>query len=142
MRGLLLALPLLVAACSGRMQPAGLAGTGWELVQLREGGRALRVEDPSRYTMAFEAGEQVALRLDCNRVGAPAIVTPLLTGGRIEIGPIATTRAACPPGSLDTRVAQGLTQAQRYRLDGDTMRIEQRDGGQQIWRRAAVTPPA
>jgi heat shock protein HslJ len=142
MRRLALVLvPLLLAACTGRAQPAALAGTGWELVELREAGRVTRVEEPARYAMAFGANDEVALRLDCNRGRARAMVTPHLTGGLVEFGAIATTRMMCAPDSLDGQVARGLSGTLLYTLQGDTLQLNGPGGSQLVWRRASVTPP-
>jgi len=140
MRSLSLVLLLSLAACSGRIQPAQLAGTSWELVELNGGAAgAQRVAAPSDYTIAFEPDGTAALRLACNRGAGSYQLTPTgFRGGRIEFGPIAMTRAMCPPGSLDSRVAQDLSTAQRYRLEDGTLRIDLASpGGQQLWRQAA-----
>jgi heat shock protein HslJ len=120
------------------MQPAQLAGTSWQLVELRGGdGGTLRVQAPASYTIAFEPDGTAGLRLDCNRGQGSYLLTPTgFRGGRIEFGPIAGTRAACPPGSLDGRVARELATAQRYRLEDGTLRLELAEAGaQQVWRR-------
>ncbi len=141
-RSAALLLPLALAACGGRIQPGQLAGTSWQLVELRSNDDAIgatRVPEPARYTLAFDGAGQVALRLDCNRGRGTATITPTgLTGGRLEFGPVAMTRAMCPPGSLDTRVARELPFVRSYMLQGDTLRLELfADGGQQVWRRVA-----
>jgi heat shock protein HslJ len=138
MRPVLLLLPLALAACGGRMQPAQLAGSSWQLVELRSGAESRRVEQPARYTMAFDQPDEVSLQLDCNRGRGRAEVTPTgFSGGRVAFGAIATTRAMCPPGSLDTQVARGLSGTLLYTLEGDTLRLSGPGGAQQVWRRAA-----
>jgi heat shock protein HslJ len=138
MRRLLLLAPLALAACGGRMQPAQLAGTAWHLQELRSGGEIRRIEQPALYTMAFDQPDEVALRLDCNRGRGRAEVTPTgFSGGRVAFGPVATTRAMCPPGSLDGQVARGLSGTLLYTLQGDTLRLSGPGGAQQVWRRAA-----
>lgn len=129
---------LLLGAGSAAAQPASpLAGTSWELLELHSPEDSIgtvRVDDPSRYTLAFSADGAVALRLDCNRGrGSWRSEEP----HRLEFGPIAMTRAMCPPGSLDGRLGRELPFVRSYALRGDTLRLELlADGGQQIWRRA------
>jgi heat shock protein HslJ len=132
----------LLAGCTAAAQAPPLAGTNWQLAELRSNDDAIgvtRVAEPQRYTMAFGSGGEVTLRLDCNRGRGEATVTPGEPGaGRIAFGPIAMTRAMCPPGSLDSRVARELAFVRSYRLEGETLRFELlADGGQQLWRRAA-----
>ncbi|MGG5818321.1 META domain-containing protein [Falsiroseomonas sp. HW251] len=136
------ALASVLAACSGLLVPAQLVGTSWQLTELRDDGRVTRVEDPTRYTMAFNQYHELALRLDCNRGSGRATVTPRVTAGEIAFDPIATTRAACPPGSLDTRVAQALQATRAYAVRDGVLTMSAPGGTQTVWRRAAVTPPA
>ena len=128
---------LLLGAGAAVAQPASpLAGTSWELVELRSPEDSIgivRVEDPSRYTLAFGADGAAVLRLDCNRGrGSWRSAEPY----RLEFGAIAMTRAMCAPGSLESRVARELPWVRVFAIQGDTLRIELfADGGQQIWRR-------
>jgi para-nitrobenzyl esterase len=138
-RAAALALAVALAAPGMALAQAPLAGTQWELVELRSPDNAIglvRVRDSGSYTLAFEADGSVALRLDCNRGrGTWRSEAP----GRLEFGPAAVTRAMCPPGSLDGRVARELSFVRVYAIQGDMLRLElMADGGQQVWRR--VTP--
>lgn len=94
----------------------------------------VRVDDPSRYTLAFGADGGATLRLDCNRGrGTWRSEEP----HRLDFGAIAMTRAMCPSGSLEPRVARELPWVRVFAAEGDTLRLELlADGGQQIWRRA------
>jgi para-nitrobenzyl esterase len=142
-RRLALALALLAPVPASAQAPlpgaaqAPLAGTSWELVELRSPEDSIgvvRVDDPARYTLAFNADGSAALRLDCNRGrGTWRSETP----GRVEFGAVATTRMMCPPGSLDARLGRELAFVRVYALEDDTLRLElMADGGQQLWRRA------
>jgi para-nitrobenzyl esterase len=131
------ALALALLAPLPALAQAPLAGTSWELVELRSPEDSIgvvRVDDPARYTLAFNADGSAALRLDCNRGrGTWRSEAP----GRVEFGPVATTRMMCPDGSLDARLGRELSFVRVYALDGDTLRLEMMaDGGQQLWRRA------
>jgi len=62
-----------------------------------------RPDDRAKYTLEFGEGGKLAVRLDCNRglstwkLGAPS---------QIEFGPLALTRAQCPPGSLHDQIVR------------------------------------
>lgn len=129
---------LLLGAGPAAAQPASpLAGTSWELLELRSPEDSIgvvQVGDPSRYTLAFGTDGAATLRLDCNRGrGSWRSEEP----HRLDFGDIAMTRAMCPQGSLEPRVARELPWVRVFAVQGDTLRLELlADGGQQIWRRA------
>jgi heat shock protein HslJ len=121
-------------------QPSTLVGTRWQLLELRSPDGAIgtvRPADPSRYLLEFAADGGAALRLDCNRGRGRYEATPTGPGrGTLRFGPIAATRAMCPPGSLDARLGRELSVVRTYVLSGEELRLEMGgDGGQQIWRR-------
>lgn len=75
-----------------------LAGTSWKLVKIMSMDDTESVpEDPSKYTITFHKNGSVNLKVDCN-LGTGKWKTQ--SSGHVEFGPIATTRAMCPPGSL------------------------------------------
>ena len=131
----------LLAACGpsdgAPTAPDSLAGSSWRLVELQSNDDAIgvvRPRDPSSYTMTLGADGRASLRLDCNRASgqwrSPA-------PGRITFTPLAMTRAACPEGSLDTRVARELEYVRSYLREGDRLRlVMMADGGSQLWTRA------
>ena len=82
-----------------------LAGTSWQLVEISSMDDSTDVpDDPSRYTLELGADGSVSILADCNRgMGSWSSEG----SSRLTFGPLATTRAMCPPGSLsDTYVAQ------------------------------------
>lgn len=82
-----------------------LAETSWRLVKISSMDDTMAVpDDPSRYTLSFGADGSVSIRADCNRgSGSWSSEEP----SQLNFGPLATTRAMCPPGSLsDKYVAQ------------------------------------
>jgi len=116
----------------------GLAGTAWRLAELQSSDDAIGTvhpSDPARYEMRLGADGSAALRLDCNRAtGRWEASAP----NRITFAALAMTRAMCPPGSLDTRVARELGYVRTYVRDGDQLRlIMMADGGSQVWTRFA-----
>jgi len=105
---------LLTAACAPAMQtpaqsaaaaaPKGLGGTSWQLVQFQGGDDTiLKPDDKSKYTLAFGTDGRVSARIDCNR-GSGTWKSP--DGVRLELGPLALTRAICPPESLHDRIVK------------------------------------
>jgi para-nitrobenzyl esterase len=77
------------------------AGTAWRLVEiLSMDGAVFTPKDRSHYTLAFAADGSATLRADCNRgTGTWSSQGP----NQLQFGPIASTRAMCPPGSLSDR---------------------------------------
>ncbi len=120
--------------------PRSLAETTWALVAIqsmddRQG--TTRVDDPSRFTLRFGADGRVSMKLDCNRGTATWQATPAADGqtGSLSFGPIAGTRALCPPPHLDERVIRDLTHASGYRFaDGKLFISLKADGGIYEWR--------
>jgi para-nitrobenzyl esterase len=122
-----------------------LSGTSWELDELRaqDARRTVRPEDTSRYTLSFDRHGNVTVRLDCNRGSGRFAATPIdapgpLYRGTLTFGPMAVTRAMCPPGSLGTRLARELSAVRSYVGYYRQLRLELASGGgEQIW----IPPP-
>ena len=105
---------LAAAGCASPAPPgdAGLGGTSWQLVRFRGGDdTVLTPDDKTKYTLAFASDGVVDLRLDCNRGRGG-----WKSAGKnwIEFGPMALTRALCPPGSLHDRVVKDLPYVRSY----------------------------
>jgi heat shock protein HslJ len=82
-----------------RSQP-GIAGRPWQLMRIRMlDGAVLVPDDPARYTLELGADGRASVQADCNRGSG----TFQLEGASLTFGPVATTRAMCPPGSLSDR---------------------------------------
>ena len=114
-------------------EPAGstqhpLAGTSWQLIRFQGGdGLVLTPDDRSKYTMALDANGSVAARIDCNRGRG----TWMSKGpGNIEFGPLALTRALCPPESLHDRIVRQWNSVRSYLIkDGHLFLGLIADGG-------------
>jgi heat shock protein HslJ len=77
----------------------------WNLVRILMMDGAVHVPDhPAKYTLELGSDGRASIRSDCNR-GSAAYT---LDGHSLAFGPIATTRATCPPGSLSDRYLQQL----------------------------------
>jgi para-nitrobenzyl esterase len=120
----ILAVGLATAVASIQAQkPPALASvitlqeTSWQLVRFRSGDddRTLAPGDRAKYTIRFAKDGEVALRLDCNR-GTSTWKSS--APGRLQFGPLATTRALCPPGSHFDRLVQDLEHVSSFALEG------------------------
>jgi heat shock protein HslJ len=108
--------------------PAGLDGTSWQLVKFQGGdGLTLKPDDKAKYTIAFGTDGRLSARIDCNRgrgtwksSGPP----------QLEFGPLALTRAMCPPGSLHDRMVKHWPYLRSYVMkDGHLFVSLMADGG-------------
>lgn len=109
-------LVLLLSACTqtppATEAPAGLVGPTWQLVRFRGGDDKVVVPgDRTSYTLAFRADGTVSARIDCNRGHGGY---QLAGKNRIEFGPMAITRAMCPPGSMHDHVVRQLPYIRSY----------------------------
>ena len=127
MRALLLA--LLAAACA-QTPPAeqALPGTSWQLVKFQGGDdKVLTPDDRSKYTLVFNTDGTVSARIDCNRARGG---WKSAGRGQLEFGPMAITRAMCPPGSLHDQIVRQLPYVRSYVLkDGRLFLALMADGG-------------
>jgi len=89
-----------------------LTGQVWQLQEIQyNDGKLLTAEPPENYTLEFLADGSIVAKADCNQ----AIGSFSTTDSReIEIGPLATTSAACPPGSIGDDYVQGLNNVAIY----------------------------
>jgi len=83
------------------MSARELAGTSWRLVNIMStDDNVYAPDDPSKYTLGLRADGTAAVLADCNRGTGNWTST---STEQLQFGPIATTRALCPPGSLSER---------------------------------------
>ncbi len=82
-----------------------LTGTTWRWTgtSMSDGSR-ITPDAPDRYTLDFQPGGLVTVRADCNRGSG----SYRIDGGALTFGPLAMTRAMCPPGSKDAEFVRGL----------------------------------
>lgn len=124
---------------TGASSGAPLAGTSWRLVEFQSMDDAIgtqRPADPSVYTMQFDADGTVQMRLDCNRATGTWSAEPGSddSSGRFSLGPLAMTRALCPPPSMDQRIASHAQFIRSYVLkDGRLYLSLMADGGIYAW---------
>jgi para-nitrobenzyl esterase len=98
--------------CAQVPAPQTLGGTSWQLVKFQGGDGAVATpEVRSNYTIAFMADGTVNMRIDCNRGrGGWKSAGP----GQLEFGPMAITRAQCPPGSLHDHIVKRWPYVRSY----------------------------
>ncbi len=100
-----------------------LAGSAWTLVSFETDMGMIQTEAPSTLTFPME-GEQAG-RLGgsggCNRYFA----SYTLTGDRLSISPLSSTRMMCSPARMaqEARFFQALSTAERYELNNDEVLI-------------------
>jgi len=105
-----------------------LAGTSWQLVKF-EGSddTTLTPDDTMRYAIAFGSDGTVSVRIDCNQGrGTWNSAGP----NQLEFGPLALTRAMCPPAPLTDRLTRDWQYVRSYILkDGHLFISLVVDGG-------------
>ena len=75
-----------------------LADTAWRLVRIQSMDDTESVpEDPSDYTLSFDADGRASIVADCNR-GTTSFTST--SPGQLAFGVVAATQAMCPPESL------------------------------------------
>jgi heat shock protein HslJ len=107
---------------------ANLTGTSWQLVKFQgSDDTTLTPDDRSKYTIEFGADGRLSARIDCNRGRG----TWKTTGpSQLQLGPLALTRAMCPPGSLHDRIVKQWGAIRSYVLkDGHLFLSLMADGG-------------
>jgi heat shock protein HslJ len=75
---------------------------------------------PDVYTLAFLPDSTVRVVIDCNRGSGNYHID----GKSIRIGPVATTRMMCPPGSMDTVFGQEIDAARSWFVQSDTLMLD------------------
>ncbi len=137
---------VLGAAASAAEGDNPLAGTEWRLVEFQSMDDAIgtaRPEDPSLYTMRLNADGTVNMRLNCNRANGKWTAEPSAdpSNGRFELGPLAATRALCPPPSMDEQIAAQSEYIRGYLLKDGRLHLSlMADGGIYTWEPVGGVP--
>jgi heat shock protein HslJ len=128
--------------------PQALTATEWRLVEVQSMDDAqgtTRPTDPSLYAMRLDPDGSVAMRLNCNRATGSWTVKPGPDGtsGGFEFGPLAATRALCPPPSLDETITAQAQYVRSYLIrDGRLSLSLMADGGILLWEPVPAGTPA
>ena len=117
---------LMIMTTVAAEQPSSLADTEWQLVEFQSMDDAIgtiRPDDPTRYTMRLGADGSVSMQLNCNRATGDWSAEPSAEGttGSFRFGPLAMTRALCPPPSMDERIARDADYVRGYLLESGNL---------------------
>ena len=116
-----------------------LAGTSWRLLEFQSMDDAqgtTRPDDPSLYTMTLNEDGTVNMRLNCNRANGVWKIDPSADplNGSFVFGPLAMTKALCPPPSMDELVGRQVQHIRGYLLkDGNLYLSLMADSGVFAW---------
>jgi para-nitrobenzyl esterase len=122
-----------VGAFTAAAQPSQPAASSelqgaWQLVKFQgSDDTTLTPDDGSKYTIELGAGGQLTARIDCNRGRGT-----WKSGGKnqVQFGPLALTRAKCPPGSLHDHIVKQWSFVRSYVMkDGHLVLSLMADGG-------------
>ena len=132
--GMKLIATLLLGACGTSVQAPSqsiepsLAGISWQLVKFQgSDDRTLTPDDKTKYTIEFNNDGGLNARIDCNRGrGTWKSSGP----SQLQLGPLALTRAMCPPGSLHDLIVKHWSFIRSYVIkDGHLFLSLMADGG-------------
>jgi heat shock protein HslJ len=114
-----------------REPPPQLAGVNWKVTSFNNDRHAVvGVLGESSITMTFEDGK-VAGSAGCNSFHG----TYATEGGKLEIGPLATTRRACPDPLMtqEREFLAALASAVTWSVEGNVLDMHRADGERAIW---------
>ncbi|MGD8644304.1 MAG: META domain-containing protein, partial [Chromatiales bacterium] len=100
--------------------PESVLGTTWEWVGTVTPLERFTVADPSRYTITLNADGSVAALFDCNRGRGSYEASE----HRIQFGPFATTRMACPEDTQDFQFISQLERVTSYFVQDGQLFLE------------------
>ena len=130
----LLGTTLLLAACAAvaptlsQSATPNLSGTSWQLVKFQgSDDKTLTPDDKTKYTIQFNTDGVLSARIDCNRGRG----TWKSSGAsQLQLGPLALTRAMCPPESLHDQIVKHWNFIRSYIIrDGHLFLSLMADGG-------------
>lgn len=113
----------LVIGCGQQKEASAeseLTGIVWKWQNLATPVEKIEVDSPNDYTLEFLPEGRLTMKADCNRGSAAYKID----GKSIQVGPIASTRAMCPPGSLSDQYLKSIEAAAIYWIEGDTLYLD------------------
>lgn len=103
-----------VSATSGDGE--NIVGVRWMWVSTLTPVERIEVTEPENYTLRLLLDGRAEVRFDCNRGGGNYTIE----GNALSLGPLASTRKACPDGSQDALFQRHLENVSSWFLmDGD-----------------------
>jgi heat shock protein HslJ len=108
--------------------PSELAGSTWRLVRLQSSDdKVFTPEQAAVYTVEFGRDRRMSVVAGCNRGSGTWTTTP---PSGLAFGPVATTRAMCPPKSMSARFLGDFQHMRSYVIVGGHLHISLlADGG-------------
>ena len=98
-----------------------ITGVVWKWQQTRLGdGQTMLPDDPDRYTIAFQPDGNLAIRADCNRVRGNYTIE----NTSLAIETTFSTRAMCPPDSLEQTYLKHLNAAAIYFMQEGSLFVD------------------
>jgi len=116
------------AQATAQLAATALSGTSWQLVKFQGGDdKTLTPAERMKYTVAFGGDGSVSVRIDCNRGhGTWRSEGP----NQLQFGPLALTRAMCPPAPLNDRIPKDWAYVRSYTIkNGHLFLSLMADGG-------------
>jgi heat shock protein HslJ len=97
---------------ASRTRSGELGGTSWQLVAFQgSDDTTLTPDNRAKYAVAFAADGSLTVRIDCNRGRG---IWKSSGASQLTLGPLALTRAMCPPGSLHDRIVKDWSFVRSY----------------------------
>ncbi|RLJ18477.1 hypothetical protein DJ030_01735 [bacterium endosymbiont of Escarpia laminata] len=117
---ILASLLLISFAASGAPPP--LAGVVWQWQGSKYGNDTqAKPDDPTHYSLQLKKDGSVAARLDCNRGNGKWEESE---GHKLKVEILTSTRAMCPPSSLDGKFTKDLAAVQSYLFKGGELYLQ------------------
>ena len=95
-----------------------LRNVRWTLREIA--GQPAPATEQTPYLVLREGRARVEGRAGCNKFSGPYAAT---APGGLRLGPLVTTRSACPDLAAEGAFLQALNQAQHYRISGNTLSL-------------------
>ncbi len=105
---------------------AQISGEPWQVTRVE----GAAVPEPAKTRFVVEADGTFATSVGCNAMRGKAEIQ----GEHLAIGPMASTRMACPEpiASLETAYVRALQQAALFRRDGETLTLRDANGAEKV----------
>jgi heat shock protein HslJ len=100
--------------------PQDVLGKTWEWIETITPVEKITVTNPERYTIRLEENGKLQARFDCNRGGGDYKISE----GKLSFGPMMSTRAACPPDSLDGPYMRDLQRVVSFFIQDGNLYLE------------------
>lgn len=100
--------------------PASIQNITWQWEATITPVEKISVPNPERYTILFTNDGKVQAMFDCNRGGGNYNASV----GKLEFGPLISTRMACPEGSLDGPFMRDLSRVKSFFVENGTLFLE------------------